>query len=154
MAFWYEPKFEGQNLTLGTILIFFSALTYAIYLIGSSQLIPKFGVFIFTSYAMIVSCCCVFIHYFIVDNGDFLSYEINVYIIAFLMAVFCTIIPSYLVSAAIQRLGASTFAIFGSLGPFSTIFLAFIFLGESLNYLQFIGAIIVIFGVYLVGKKK
>ena len=154
IAFWNEPKFSGEDTALGGFFVFLSALTYAAYLVGSGFLIPKFGVVVFTSYAMIVSCVCVFLHYFITDRGDITVYDEHVYLYGFLMAIFCTIIPSYLVSAAIQKLGASTFAVFGSLGPFSTIFLAFVFLDERLVWLQFLGAMVVILGVYFVGKAK
>ena len=57
-------------------------------------------------------------------------------------------------SAAIQRLGANTFSIFGSLGPISTIVLAFIFLDEQVTWLQVLGMFIVIAGVSIVSKKK
>ena len=70
------------------------------------------------------------------------------------MALFSTIIPSYLISSAIARLGASNVAIVGSLGPISTIILAYFFLGESLSLIQIIGAAIVIFGIYITTKKN
>ena len=71
------------------------------------------------------------------------------------MAIFATLIPSFLVSAAIERLGASNFSILGSLGPVSTILLAYVFLDEKLTYWQLAGMSIVIFGVtYLSVQSK
>ncbi|MFK5971664.1 MAG: EamA family transporter [Flavobacteriaceae bacterium] len=70
------------------------------------------------------------------------------------MAIFSTLIPSFLVSAAINRLGASTFSIFGSLGPIATIVLAFFVLDERVTLLQCFGMVVVITGVSLVAIKK
>ena len=124
------------------------------YLVGSGWLIPKFGVLQFTSYAMMVSTFCVFVHYSLVGDFNLGTYPKEVYFLAVAMALFSTLIPSFLVSAAIGRLGASTFSIFGSLGPVSTIILAFFFLDERITPLQGLGMLIVIFGVTLVSRKK
>ncbi len=154
IAFWGEIHIETSNIALGAMLVFLSALTYAIYLVGSGWLIPKFGVVTFTSYAMIVSSLCIIIQYLIFDGGDIMNYPLELYLICIIMAVFSTIIPSYLVSAAIARLGASNFSILASLGPVSTIVLAYFFLGENLSLIQILGASIVIIGVYVISKKK
>jgi drug/metabolite transporter (DMT)-like permease len=70
------------------------------------------------------------------------------------MAVFSTIFPSLLLSFGIRRIGAGPAAIASSLGPVSTIALAYLFLGESLTWPQFVGALFVIGGVLLLGLKK
>ncbi|MDY8135620.1 DMT family transporter [Aquimarina sp. 2201CG5-10] len=154
VTFWGELQLDSDYLELGVFLIFLSALTYATYLVGSGWLIPKFGVVTFTSYAMIVSSLCIIIQYLVFDRGDIFSYPIEIYILGITMAIFSTIIPSYLVSAAIAKLGASNFSIIASLGPISTIVLAFFILGEQLSGIQMIGAAIVIYGIYMISKKK
>ncbi|MBL6449541.1 DMT family transporter [Fulvivirga sp. 29W222] len=143
-----------ENVLLGGVLVFMSAFTYASYLVGSGYLIPKFGVVVFTSYAMIISCVCVVIHYAVTSNDNLLSYPSEVYWLGFLMAMISTVIPSYMISYAIKHLGAPNFSIIGSLGPISTIVLANIFLDERLSYLQVVGAIVVIGGIILVSRKK
>ncbi|MBW1297208.1 DMT family transporter [Aquimarina litoralis] len=154
ITFWQELQLDTPNLISGVSLIFLSALTYAIYLVGSGWLIPKFGVVVFTSYAMIVSSLCIIIQYILLDRGDLTNYAPEVYVLGILMAFFATIVPSYLISSAIARLGASNVAIIGSLGPVSTILLAFFILDENLSTLQIIGAGIVIFGIYITTKKS
>ncbi|GAA0720156.1 DMT family transporter [Aquimarina litoralis] len=153
ITFWQELQLDTPNIHLGVFLIFLSALTYAIYLVGSGWLIPKFGVVVFTSYAMIVSSFCIIIQYLLFDRGDVTSYPGEVYVLGIFMAFFATVVPSYLISAAISRLGASNVAIIGSLGPVSTILLAFFILDENLSILQILGATIVIFGIYFTTKK-
>ena len=154
ITFWDEIGISGDTIYWGGFLIFLSAFTYAAYLVGSGWLIPKFGVSRFTSYAMIVSTLCILIHYAIVSDFDLFNYPKEVYYLGLAMALFSTLIPSFLVSAAINRLGASTFSIFGSLGPVSTIILAFFFLDERITYLQVFGMFVVIAGVTLVSRKK
>ena len=154
ITFWDEIGISGDTVYWGAFLIFLSAFTYAAYLVGSGWLIPKFGVLRFTSYAMIVSTLCIVIHYAVVSDFDLFNYPAEVYYLGMAMALFSTLIPSFLVSEAIKRLGASTFSIFGSLGPISTIVLAFFFLDERITYLQVFGMFVVIAGVTLVSKKK
>lgn len=154
ITFQNEIQLNSDNTVLGIILILLSALTYASYLVGSGWLIPKFGVKLFTSYAMLVSTICVIIHYLVADRNNIFEYPYQVYILGFLMAIFSTLIPSFLVSLAIKKLGASNFSILGSVGPISTILLAYLFLGERLTFWQVIGSIIVIIGISFVTFTK
>ncbi|PIF01235.1 MAG: EamA family transporter [Maribacter sp.] len=153
-TFWNEGPMKDGSVALGGVLIFLSALAYASYLVGSGWLIPKFGVMQFTSYAMVVSTICIVVHYLMVKGFALPTYPKEVYYLGMAMAIFSTLIPSFLVSAAIKRLGAPTFSIFGSLGPVSTIVLAFFFLDEHISILQIIGMLIVIAGVTLVSRQK
>jgi drug/metabolite transporter (DMT)-like permease len=94
------------------------------------------------------------IHFLFQGNYNLFDYPQEVYLLGLAMAIFCTLIPSFLVCAAIERLGASTFSIFGSIGPVATIILAFIFLDERITILQVLGMCVVIFGVGLVSVKR
>ncbi len=154
ITFWDEVGANENSILLGVFLIFLSAFTFASYLVGSGWLIPKFGVMQFTSYAMIVSTICIVVHYLFINGFNLSSYPNEVYLLGIAMAIFSTLIPSFLVSAAINRLGASAFSIFGSLGPVSTIILAFFFLDETISVLQIFGMMVVISGVMLVSRKK
>lgn len=149
-------KNTNEAIFQGGILIFLSALTYAIYLIGSGQILPKIGTVRFTTYAMLVSCICVIMHYLVTQKNYQVVADLpfRVYALSLAMAIFATVIPSYLISESIRRIGASKVSLLGSLGPVSTIGLSMIFLGESLTINQFIGAFFVIGGVILISKKK
>lgn len=154
IAFSDEVSISGSETYLGGFFILLSAITYASYLVGSGWLIPKFGVIKFTAYAMIVSCICVFIHYSIISEVSLFSFSWEVYALGFLIAVFATVIPSFLVSASIKMISSSNFAIVAGIGPISTIVLAAIFLNERLTLLQLFGALIVIIGILFVSLKK
>jgi len=154
IAFWNEVAISGSDTYLGGFFILLCAITYAAYLSGSGWLIPKFGVIKFTAYAMIVSCICVFIHYGITNETNLLNYPWQVYVLGFLIAIFATVIPSFLVSASIKLISSSNFAVIAAVGPISTIILAAIFLNERLTLLQLLGALVVIIGITIVSLKR
>ncbi len=147
---------KSNEVVTGAVLIFLSALTYGGYLVGSGWLIPKFGAKRFTTYAMMISTVAVFSHFLIENQGFGLIFDQNakVYIYTIAMAIFSTVVPSYLISYSIKGLGSGQFAIFASLGPISTIVLAYLFLSERLNLIQLIGGIIVISGVFTAEKFR
>ncbi|MFG6686185.1 DMT family transporter [Mariniflexile sp. HNIBRBA6329] len=154
ITFWGEVVISGTDTYIGGFFILLCALTYASYLVGSGWLIPKFGVVKFTSYAMVVSCVCVFIHFGLFSKVNIFGLPWEVYLLGFLIAIFATVIPSYLVSESINRINSSNFAVIAGFGPISTIILAGIFLNEVLTLLQLFGAFVVIFGILLVSIKK
>ncbi|UKM64734.2 DMT family transporter [Flavobacteriaceae bacterium GSB9] len=154
ITFWGEAVATGSDAFIGGFLILLCAVTYASYLVGSGWLIPKLGVVKFTTYAMLVSCVCVFVHYGLVSKINILNYPFEVYVLGFLIAIFATVIPSYLVSEAINRINSSNFAVIAGFGPISTIILAAIFLDERFTVIQWFGALVVIIGILLVSVKK
>jgi len=133
----------------GTGLILLSALTYGAYIFGSGWLIPKFGARRFTSYVMIISSALIIVQFLVESKMQInvLALPKGIYILGFLIAIVSTVIPSFLISFAIKELGANQFSIYGSVGPISTISLAFVFLGERMTGWQVFGGLVVIAGV-------
>ena len=145
---------NSDDVFLGASLIFLCAFSYATYLVGSNALLPKLGTVNFITYVMITSLIAVITHYYIVWGFNFTVYPSEVYIISILMAIVSTVLPSYLISEAIKRAGANTVGIMGSLGPVSTISLSMIFLGESLTIIQYLGALIILGGIFIITKRN
>ncbi|WP_299109682.1 DMT family transporter [uncultured Winogradskyella sp.] len=154
ITFGSEVSVSGDNTYLGGFFVMLSAITYASYLVGSGWLIPRFGVMRFTAYAMLVSCVCVFVHYGFFFKTEIFNYPWQVYVLGLCIAVFATVIPSFLVSISIKLINSSNFAVIAGIGPISTIILAVIFLNESLTTLQIIGTLVVISGILLISKSK
>lgn len=94
------------------------------------------------------------IHYVTTHEINLLEYPREVYMLGIAMAILSTIIPSFMVSKSIKLIGSSNFSIIASVGPISTIILAYVFLGEHLSIHQVIGTVIVIAGIWLVSKSK
>ena len=151
IVFLPEIEVSDPSTTLkGSLLVLLSAVTYASYIFGSGWLIPKFGARRFTSYVMIISSVLIIFQFMFESKMSInvLAFPKGVYIYGLLIALFSTVIPSFLISYAIKELGASQFSIFGSIGPISTVLLAYLFLEERLSSLQIIGGVVVIMGVF------
>lgn len=145
---------QNEDFLYGSLLIFICAITYAAYIVGSGKLIPLVGASKFNSYAMSFASAGVLLHFFLFSDTSLLHLPVSVYVYSFAMAVFATVIPSYLVAAAINRIGSGNTAIVGSVGPVSTILLAYIFLDEAITVWQLIGTAFILFGVLIIGRQK
>jgi len=156
VAFAFVPDLRvgmQKDLIIGSSLIFLSSLTYAIYLIGSGEMIPKVGALRFTCYAMLISTAMIIIHYSISIGGNLLGYQSAVYRLSIGMAVFTTVIPSFMISEGIKRIGSGNTSIIASIGPIATIIMANIFLDEIINSWQIVGTFIVLGGVLMISWK-
>ena len=142
-----------KDLIIGVSLIFLSSLTYALYLIGSGEMIPKIGALRFTCYAMLISTVMVIFHHAVIVGGGLFEYQSGVYWLSIVMAVFTTVIPSFLISEGIRRIGSGNASIIGSIGPIATIIMANIFLKEHISTWQIIGTFVVLGGVLMISWK-
>ena len=138
---------SDPNFYLGCFLVFACAVTFATYIVGSGKLIPMVGPVKFNSYAMSFAGIGVLLHFFITSDKSLLQFDNNVYIFAFLMAIISTVIPSYLRSEGIKRIGPENTSIITSIGPASTIIQANIFLDEPIFALQIAGTVLILAGV-------
>ena len=117
-------------------------------------MLPKIGTISFTIKVMCISSLIIFIHYAVVKGFTWPLYPWQVYLYSLLMAIVATVLPSFMISEAIRRLGADKVSVLASLGPVSTIILAVIFLGETLFLEQIIGTAVVLLGIYVISKYK
>jgi drug/metabolite transporter (DMT)-like permease len=139
---------------LGVVSIFGCAVTYALYIVGSGRLIPMVGASKFNSYAMSFACIAVLLHYFVSGNASLFNFSTSVYGYTIAMALISTVIPSYLISEGIKRIGSDNAAIVASVGPVSTILQAYLFLGEPILGLQIAGTVLILAGVFIISRKK
>jgi drug/metabolite transporter (DMT)-like permease len=155
LAVAHDFRTGGAQVWLGGLLVFASAVTYAIYLLRSAPVLARVGSARFTAWA--TSAACVFaIVLFLVQRpiAGLMTQPWQVQALSAAMAVFSTVLPIWLFSEAIRRLGAGPTAVIGSLGPVITLLLAWQLLGESLGVLQMLGAALVVYGVRLVAAEQ
>ena len=107
-----------------------------------------------TAYAMITSCLSVMLHYLIAHTSSIFQLPLPVYGLALGIAIFSTVIPTFMVSKGIHLVGANRASIIASVGPVSTIILGFIVLGETITGSEIVGTIMVLAGVLLVSMKE
>ena len=146
-----------SNFWLGASLVFASAVCFAIYLLFTPKLIQKFGSWNFTGLALSVACIGTLAHYVIATpNPVQLLIQLPDVVIWYGIAlgIGVTVIPTLLVAQSIARIGASQTAMIGSIGPILTIILATLFLGESMNIIQWFGCALNIVGVMIISLSK
>jgi len=144
---------ENRNPMLGALLVFGSALCYAVYLVSSSQVVARIGSVRFTAYATSVASLLCILQFLLLRPLSALQLPPPVYALAVAMAVGCTVLPVFVTSEALRRIGANQVAIIGAAGPVSTILLGWLGLEENMSLLQVTGAALVLAGVLLVTVK-
>jgi drug/metabolite transporter (DMT)-like permease len=152
LALVLSRAFGGENpdLMLGALLVFGSALCYAAYLVTSSQVVLRIGSMRFTAYATSVASVLCIAQFLLLRPLSALNLPLPVYGLALAMALGCTVLPVFVTSEALRRIGANQVAIIGAAGPVTTILLGWIGLEERMTMLQIAGAVLVLAGVMLV----
>ncbi len=155
IAYYGELQIDADNPNFywGSFLIFLCAITYAIYIAGSGKIIPKIGATRFTAYAMLASTFGVLVHYVLRGDYDALQKGIDLWYYGLLLAIVATVIPTFLLSFALKKIGANNVAIISSIGPISTIIQAHYFLGEHIFTEQIIGTCLVLAGILMLSLK-
>lgn len=143
----------GADLITGCLLLVGCALSYAFYTVGSGELIPQVGVVKFTAYALLFSSSGVFLHYLLKYGAVMPDTNAHVYWLCFAMALFSTVLPTFMMSGGIKMIGANNAAIVASVGPVATILQAYFFLGEPVTVAQLAGTALVLVGVLIIGWK-
>ena len=143
----------ARDLALGGVLVFGSALSYALYLLGNSRVVGRLGALRVTALASLVACGLGIGQFLWVRPLAALAQPWPVYGLALAMALFSTVLPVWAVLEAIRRLGAGPVALTGSLGPIVTLLLAWLLLDEALGVAQGVGAALVIAGVMVMARR-
>lgn len=142
---------QNNGMLLGTGLVFASTLSYSSYLVGAGHAIARIGATRFTAYAMVVASAASLLQFGVTHPLLALDLPLRVYELSIAMAIFSTVLPVFLLSYAIKRIGSGNSSLIGSAGPVVTIALAYVFLNEDITLLQIFGSLLVLTGVTVVG---
>ncbi|QBB70944.1 DMT family transporter [Pseudolysobacter antarcticus] len=154
-AFSHDLHIGGADIALGSVLVFLSALSYSIYLVGSGQLVARVGAMRLTAYASSVACLFCIAQFLLTHSFVVLmNLAPNLYWLALLNGTVCTVLPVLTVMLAIARIGPALAAQIGMIGPVSTIIMSTLLLGEPMGLWQIIGTVLVMSGVFLVTLPK
>jgi drug/metabolite transporter (DMT)-like permease len=140
----------NRHLVLGASLCFASAAGYAVYLVAGSQVVQRVGSMRFTAYAMSVASGFCILQFPLLRPLSALSMPSQVYGLAIAMALVATVLPVFITTEALKRIGANQVALFGALGPVTTLFFGWVGLDEVMTPVQLAGAALVLAGVVLV----
>lgn len=149
-----NPQAASSDVTLGALLVSASAVVFALFMIGSGHLIPRFGSKRFTAYSMSVACIATAIHFIATKPFEQLAVSPKVFGLALTLALVSTVVPAFLMNAGIRRIGADHASIIGTVGPIATLLMAYVLLDETLELPQIIGSAMVLGGVMLVSLRN
>jgi drug/metabolite transporter (DMT)-like permease len=156
LAVSHDLTFAGdtQALIVGSLWVFASAVSYALFWMGSGHVVARVGAARLSAFASIFACLFVLGHFAATHPLAALAVPPRVYLDGLALALLSTVLPIWLQAEAIRRVGAPTAALVGTLGPVVTIFLGWWILGEAMSASQLAGAGLVIAGVLLVSVRK
>ena len=148
----------GENLWRGVVLVLMCALLFATFQILAKPMIDRMGGRLFTCLAMIAASTSVMLHFFIsygiLESGgggmaDALTLSPRILWLGFILAIFCTVIPSFLMNLANGRIGAQAVSTLGMVSPIFTIVAAIYLLGEPFSFLDGVGTALTLIGIGL-----
>jgi drug/metabolite transporter (DMT)-like permease len=141
---------RGEHALLGAALVFCASFTFALYQLTARPLVAEIGTRLFTSMAMLAACAGVMLH-FLAGNSllHLVSAPPRVLWLAAIMAIASTVLPTFMLSAALGRVGPQAVSMIGTISPVSTVVMAMALLGEPFTGADAVGTALVIAGVGL-----
>ena len=151
----YHGK-EGATLNLhGVVIVLLSALLYSLYIVGvkNIKLIRHMNSAKMTFYVMLFGLIVY------ITNLNFCTQlqpltSPHLWLYAFGLALFPTIISIETINIAIKLIGSTTTAILGSLEPLTALFFGVVIFHEQLTVRIMIGIVAILCGVILIIKRK
>jgi drug/metabolite transporter (DMT)-like permease len=153
LVFGHELRLEGTDVPLGAALVLGSAVSYAIYLAYSGQVVSRLGALRLTGLATTVACLLCIAQFFVLRPVSAMAVAPEVLWLSVLNATLCTFAPVIMVMLAIERIGSTLTAQTGMIGPLSTIAMGVLILGEPFSAWLVAGTALVLVGVWLLARS-
>ena len=146
-----DMRLGGTDVLLGVLLVFGSALSYSLFMVGNGVYVKRLGSKRFTTWSMLIATSAVLLHALIRRSleADSLvpDWAMEIWIAGLALGLFSTVLASYLLNAGLARIGPSATSMISLIGPVSLLFFAYLFLGEELQESQWLGSLLVLGGV-------
>jgi len=158
LVFGHEIAVQGMDArgstAWGALLVFLSAVSYAIYLVYSGELVKRLGALRLVGLATTVACVLCIVQFVVLRPFSAALVAPEVVWLSLLNATACTAAPVLMVMMAIERIGASTAAQTGMVGPMSTILMGVLILGEPFTAWVAAGTVLVIAGIFVFTYRR
>jgi drug/metabolite transporter (DMT)-like permease len=156
--FLQDLSLQGKQVAQGSLLILLAALSYAIYMLFSKKHIDRLGSLLFTCISMASATFATIIHSGIVltfgELNSSWEFSNELMAIILLLTFAATVVPSFMISEAVKRIGPANAALTGTVGPIMTSIMAVVLLGEIFTFYHGLGMVLVILGVSRLKPKK
>lgn len=155
LVFGHELNIEGPQVVLGALLVFASTVSYAVYLIGSGEVVRRVGSLRLAGWATSVACVLCIVQWLLLRPiATVLTLPEPVLWLSLLNGAACTAAPVLMTMMAIERIGATVTAQLGMIGPISTITLGVLLLGEPFTGWIAAGSACVVAAVWLLARLR
>ena len=154
LVFGHEADLSGPNAALGAVLVFGSAISYAIYLVTSGEMVKRLGAVRLVGLATTVACVLCILQFVVLRPLSAAIVAPEVIWLSVLNATLCTFAPVVMVMMAIERIGAGLASQTGMIGPMSTIAMGVWLLDEPFNGWIVAGTALVVAGVFMVTRAR
>lgn len=155
LVFGHEVTLAGGHVALGAVLVLGSAISYALYLSYSGELVQRLGSLRLVGLATSVACVLCIAQFVLLRPLDTaFAVAPEVLWLSLLNATACTVVPVLMVMMAIERIGSGLAAQVGMVGPMSTILMGVLLLDEPMNLWVVAGTVLVLLGVYVVSSRR
>ena len=152
-VFGHEVNLQGSDTAVGALLVLMSAVSYALYLSYSGELVQRLGSLRLVGLATSVACVLCITQFAVLRPlNSVLQVAAPVLWLSLLNATVCTVVPVLLVMLAIERIGSGLAAQVGMVGPMSTITMGVLLLGEPFTGWVVAGTVLVVAGVFVCSK--
>ncbi len=154
LVFGQEISLQGAHTALGALLVFLSAICYAVYLVYSGEMVKRLGSLRLVGLATTVACLCCLLQFVLLRPLSAAVVVPEVIWLSVLNATLCTAAPVLMVMMAIERIGASVAAQTGMVGPLSTILMGVMLLGEPFTAWVAAGTALVMAGIFVFTRTR
>jgi drug/metabolite transporter (DMT)-like permease len=156
IAYFGELQLDTSNpkFFFGSFMIFLCAITYSFYLVGTGRMVHRVGVTRYTAYTMLAATIGIFLNFLFTHTVQAIPFSNTLIGYTIAIALVATVLPSFLMSNGMKRIGSNNVSIITSIGPVSTIIQAHFFLDEKIIAAQVFGTALVIAGVILIGWQS
>ena len=155
LVFGHEVTLQGADAALGAVLVFLSAVSYALYLFYSGEMVQRLGSMRLVGLATSVACALCIVQFVVLRPlGTVLEVAPEVLWLSVINATLCTVVPVMMVMMAIERIGSGLAAQVGMVGPMSTMIMGVVLLGEPFTAWLAVGTLLVIAGVFVCSRAR
>ena len=155
VIFVWNLAVNPDGLLIGTLLVLGSALTFALYQHLARSQMRLIGAALFTCIAMSSAAFLAIAQGLIVDGpAAYIELSPYVWLLGLMLGIFGTILPSFLINIAIDRIGPQATSSTASFGPIITIALAVFVLNEPFTWVHALGTLLVLIGTWLFARLE
>ncbi len=154
IIFGHDLREFGSDVVKGALFILASAFAFSFYLLFGKKLINEIGSRVFTCIALLAASGGIFIHY--AATRSVISPQTTTAGLLWILviAVFCTVIPSFFTTSAVARIGAERTGIISLIGPAFTSSFAVLIISERFTVYHAIGIALTVAGVWVLRKAS